>query len=1067
MKCTINTRLWVEFFNTWLCPRFCFGGSPPPTPTNTTQNVNSIPAQLMPFAVGGLKAARTELFNTDAKGNITGVKPFQPFSTDAHDSVAGFSSLQTQAQNSAAGMTMPGQFNTATGIAGAAGANAQGAGQAFAQQATDPNATAAYMSPYMQNVVAQQEREANRNYDISNTKEMGAATQNGAFGGSREAIMAAENERNRNMELSNIQATGAQSAFQNAQAQQQFGASLGIQGDQAAAQSAATLGQLGSGQQAAQQGIIDTQAQQGALQQQQNQQLINTDITNYQNQQQQPYRAIGFMSDLVHGTPVNNITTTQYQANPSMTTQIGSTIGALGSMYQATQPGKKGGGIVGYSVGGEIESKLYDMTPEQLQEIIQTATSESERSMAKKVLAEKSMAAGGIVAFAQGGSLADQLGALEPKIKSGIPNSGWDRESALEYKTPEAEIARRAEEVRQLKFEAMQEELRAKELAAAQHEAAKTEALYKPKERSNATTANEGQLRESKLAEVKANENALRDASRTRFEAGSVGKTSEGIASKAAGAAARKAGIKATMGRVGAAASKLPHGLGKVAGLGLTAATAYPPAVDAIDYAVEKSPKTMGALNKAYEGLDSRVGSGNEAIGAVNDAVKAARAKAGIAAATPTEAPTTPATEAPTTPATEAPTTPATEDSTKLGLAAAAGQAAGITEMPPFLTVSSYRAALAGGNPDALQYHQQHPQDAETLIAQAAAAINASENKDYGYTTGAPVAQRAAPTGIASMGEPMQAQTAQAPTGSVENYINNVPLPDQPEAEKPLSHYIQQQNDAYAQTGANDPNAAQEYRSQLMAQKANTKDEDSRQGWLRMAEFFSHWGTTPGPPLVAGLKALQQTMPGILQDKKEREDLTRALDKSMYQLNYADHLDKKGDAHGAMAARERAADEAMKQKDLIQKAQMEKARMLSNIEVAKTYAGRSSGVPGAAAAPGSKAYIERGKEISRTLADLTRREDGLRKREDKALATKQGMLTGDNPSNIEDYTATLKALGTERGEIERERAQLKQEMLLRGGIPMGAPEVNPAETLTPPPPPAPVPTNGLVVHRAN
>ena len=115
---------------------------------------------------------------------------------------------------------------TAAGQAGQ-GYNAQAN---FANQATDPNAMGAYMSPYMQNVVNQQITAANRAYDITGSQEMANASRANAFGGSREALMAAENQRARNTDIEGIQATGLQNAYTAAQGQQQFGANLGIQG---------------------------------------------------------------------------------------------------------------------------------------------------------------------------------------------------------------------------------------------------------------------------------------------------------------------------------------------------------------------------------------------------------------------------------------------------------------------------------------------------------------------------------------------------------------------------------------------------------------------------------------------------------------------------------------------------------------------------------------------------------------------------------------------------------------------------------------------------------------------
>ena len=108
-----------------------------------------------------------------------------------------------------------------------------GAGEAFARQATSPEATAAYMSPYMQNVVDYQKTQALRDYGIGQQLRKAQAVGAGAFGGSRQAIVEAEAERALGSQLQGIAATGSQKAFEDAQRQQQFGAQLGLQGLQA------------------------------------------------------------------------------------------------------------------------------------------------------------------------------------------------------------------------------------------------------------------------------------------------------------------------------------------------------------------------------------------------------------------------------------------------------------------------------------------------------------------------------------------------------------------------------------------------------------------------------------------------------------------------------------------------------------------------------------------------------------------------------------------------------------------------------------------------------------------
>jgi len=139
-----------------------------------------------------------------------------------------------------------------------------GAGAQFAQQATDPNAVKAYMSPYMQNVVDYQKSQAIRDYGIGQQGLKAQASRAGAFGGSRQAIQEAEAQRSLGSQLQGIEATGAQQAFNNAQQQQQFGANLGLQGLQAGYQG------TGMGIQGAQTGLqglgTAMQGQQAGLQ---------------------------------------------------------------------------------------------------------------------------------------------------------------------------------------------------------------------------------------------------------------------------------------------------------------------------------------------------------------------------------------------------------------------------------------------------------------------------------------------------------------------------------------------------------------------------------------------------------------------------------------------------------------------------------------------------------------------------------------------------------------------------------------------------------------------------------
>ena len=90
---------------------------------------------------------------------------------------------------------------------------AAAAGQNYAAQATNPLATQAYMSPYMQNVVDTQKAAAVRDYQMAMPQLSAQAAKAGAFGGSRDAIQRSEAARNLTSQLQNIQAQGQQQAF--------------------------------------------------------------------------------------------------------------------------------------------------------------------------------------------------------------------------------------------------------------------------------------------------------------------------------------------------------------------------------------------------------------------------------------------------------------------------------------------------------------------------------------------------------------------------------------------------------------------------------------------------------------------------------------------------------------------------------------------------------------------------------------------------------------------------------------------------------------------------------------
>jgi hypothetical protein len=306
------------------------GGGQQQQPTNTTQTTTTIPEYARPYVERML--GKAEAFSET------------PYQTYGGQRVADFSPMQQQAFQSAANLGPAKQIGVGTQLAGMAGLGGLGAGQQYAQQATSPGSMQAYMSPYMENALAPQLREAARNSAMMGQQNQAQAVQQGAFGGSRSAIVEAERQRNLAQQQGDIYGRGMQTAFEQARQAQQFGADLGLRGYGMAGQMAGTLGQLGQTQFGQQQGAIQAQLAAGAQQQAQEQQGLSQAYQDFLSQRGYPQQQLSFMSDILRGVPLGQQTQVQYQAPPSMASQVaGLGMAGLGAYKMF---GAKEGGMV-------------------------------------------------------------------------------------------------------------------------------------------------------------------------------------------------------------------------------------------------------------------------------------------------------------------------------------------------------------------------------------------------------------------------------------------------------------------------------------------------------------------------------------------------------------------------------------------------------------------------------------------------------------------------------------------------------------------------------------------------
>jgi hypothetical protein len=265
---------------------------------------------------------------TPAGSEITGINPYTAYGMNgagqsaaaqeaARSSVAGFTPLQQQAFQGAGNLQTPEQFGAATGSALQGVGQALNAGQRYEQMATNPYATAAYMNPYLQASLQPQLNLLAQQGGIQGAQQQSAATQAGAFGGSRSALQNALVQQNNLLAQQQAIGQGYNQAFNAAQQAQQYGAGLGLQGAQAGITGGTALANIGAGQLAAQQGILGLQNQYGTQQQQQQQNIINQAMQNYATAQQYPMTQLQQLSALGAPYVTKDVTTTQQAAGPS------------------------------------------------------------------------------------------------------------------------------------------------------------------------------------------------------------------------------------------------------------------------------------------------------------------------------------------------------------------------------------------------------------------------------------------------------------------------------------------------------------------------------------------------------------------------------------------------------------------------------------------------------------------------------------------------------------------------------------------------------------------------------
>jgi len=282
-------------------------------PSSSTVTQTNIPAELMPYATKVLGKAEA----------LTSA----PYLEYGGQRTAGFNPLQQQGYEGIQQMTPADQLNQATGFAGLGALRAAQGPQDF----TGENVQS-YMSPYMRNVVEQQQLGAIRNYQRELPGLASVATKVGGLGGTRQALLQSEAQRNLQDRLAGIEASGTQAAYENAQ--QQFNAqqAMGLNYLQQQLGAAGILGDLGQRQYGQEMGINEALLRAGQEQRGIEQQYLDSQREAYAERQNYPYKNLAFMSDLIRGTPLTEASRSFYQAPGSLAGQVAGTALGLGAL---------------------------------------------------------------------------------------------------------------------------------------------------------------------------------------------------------------------------------------------------------------------------------------------------------------------------------------------------------------------------------------------------------------------------------------------------------------------------------------------------------------------------------------------------------------------------------------------------------------------------------------------------------------------------------------------------------------------------------------------------------------
>jgi hypothetical protein len=830
------------------------------------------------------------------------------------------------------------------------------------------------MSPYMQNVVDIQKREATRQSGIQGTQQQAQAAQAGAFGGGRDAIMRAERERNLNQQMGDIQAQGSQAAFQNAQQQfnteqqarlaaqqsnQQAGLTTGMQNlnaqQQANVQNAANQMQA--------QGMNSQQAMQAALANQQAGITVGSQNLNAQQQANVQNAANRLQASGMNAQQAMQAALANQQAG--LTTGSQNLAANLGVQQLGTQTG--------------MQTALANLSNRQQQQVqnqaaqLQTQGMNAQQAMQAALANQQAgltvggqnlNAALGVQQLGSGQNMQAQL-ANQQAMAQAQQLQAQQQQFGANYGMQGIQAgmagANQLAGIGGQKLQAQQNIYGLQNQYGAQQQALEQQKL-------NQAQQDYANAQQYPLMQLGTMSNMLRglpmQASTSQMYQAQPNALTQGI-----GAAGSLASLyNAYNGKPGGAAGGLPNEF-KYAKGGIASIPSYDVGGQVMDrlenmenddltrqIKESSSPQikkmAQAILKQRQAGMNVDYAGGG-IIAFANrgevDEGEAARYKKQTdmyilaaqqaAAERQAQEATIPAVNdrTPRDPSSYRADVPYAEnESLPLGQritntldrirsrtdpafvprsAAAPRDTTAVlneNEFPP-VGITSAPSKAASPSPRAAEFaamnnYKAPPKTGGKIISEAEYNANRPAAAPKAAPATAPkVAPTAAPNSIMAAAPKAPPELldrnasaysgpAVAPTAQVDPYAGagDALAKAQAEASKTTKQLYDEDLAAKKALGLDQNEAQREYMKRVMAQKNNIAEDAEQKKYLRMAEFFASWGSTPGNTLVAGMTALKAKIPDLITDVKERRKAEADADKVLYELGQAQRQEKLG-----------------------------------------------------------------------------------------------------------------------------------------------------------------------------